>query len=161
MKNIIEINDDVVTLLVSTNLNYDILKELNYSFLDKNYNFKNSYTYGVKSNVAIASAVTSFARIEMMKFKTDPDIEIYYTDTDSIFIKGKLPDNYIGKELGQFKDEARSEKGLLIKKAIFIGIKEYGYTFIDKNGIKIDKSVFAGVPRNSLSILWKKKLNLY
>lgn len=76
VKNIIEINDDVVTLLVSTNLDYNILKQLNYTFIDKNYDFKNSYTYGVKSNVAIASQVTSYARIFMMEFKTDPDIEI-------------------------------------------------------------------------------------
>ena len=155
VKNIIEINDDIVTLLVSSNLNFDILKNLNYEFLDDKYNFTNVFTLDVKSNVAIASTVTSYARIFMMEFKTDPDIEIVYTDTDSLITEGRLKPTYIGEEIGQFKDEMN---GLVINEGIFLGIKEYGYTYINKNGDKIDKSVFAGVPRDSLSFYEIKKI---
>jgi hypothetical protein len=34
---------------------------------------------------------------------------------------------------------------------LFLGPKKYGYWYLDKEGIKVVKSVFAGVPRNSLS----------
>jgi hypothetical protein len=99
----------------------------------------------VKSNVAIAAAVTAYARIHMIKYKLSSNI--YYTDTDSIFIDESLPDNEIGKELGLMKDEL---DGCVIEKAIFLGIKQYGYIYTDKNGIKQEKSVFAGISRDSL-----------
>ena len=47
----------------------------------------------------------SYARIEVMKFKTLPVIKIYYTETDSIIIEGNLPPELIGEELCQMKDE--------------------------------------------------------
>jgi hypothetical protein len=53
---------------VSNNINVDILKELNAHFSDKNYIFS-SYENEVKSNVAIAAAVTAYARIHMIKYK--------------------------------------------------------------------------------------------
>lgn len=59
-----------------------------------------------------------------------------------------LPNNLIGKDLGLMKDELA---GLNIKEAYFLGIKQYGYWYMDNNGIKIEKSVFAGVKRDSLS----------
>jgi hypothetical protein len=47
------------------------------------------------------------------------------------------------------KDEL---KGNLIEKAYFLGIKQYGYYYYDKNdGNKlVEASVFAGVSRNSI-----------
>jgi hypothetical protein len=46
------------------------------------------------------------------------------------------------------KDEL---KGQWIDKAYFLGIKQYGYYYHDKNNQVIEKSVFAGVPRDSLT----------
>ena len=37
-----------------------------------------------------------------------------------------------------------------ITEATFLGIKQYGYKF-EKEGKVIERSVFAGVPRNSLT----------
>ena len=51
-------------------------------------------------------------------------------------------------ELGKFKDELG---GLLIEEALFLGIKQYGYKYVDRDGQQICKSTFAGVPRNSLT----------
>ena len=145
IKNIIKINDKISTILVSNNINIDILTQLNNDFSDKNYNFK-SYEVEVKSNVAIVAAVTAYARIHMMEYKMK--YEIYYSDTDSIFIHGKLDEDEIGFELGQMKDELN---GQTIEKAIFLGIKEYGYKYTYKNGNTINRSVFAGIPRDLLS----------
>jgi DNA polymerase elongation subunit (family B) len=139
----IDINKDISTILMSSNLDYDLINEIKgYSNLDLITSFRN-----VKSHVGIAAAVTAYARIEMLEFKILLDklgIKLYYTDTDSFFIDSELPDYLIGDKLGQFKDEL---KGNTIKKAYFLGIKKYGY--IDNNNVT--HSVFSGVPRNSLT----------
>ena len=95
----------------------------------------------IKSNVAIASAVTSYARIHMMQFKNNHDI--FYTDTDSIITSKPLDKSLIGNKIGLMKDEL---SGGIISKAYFLGIKKYGYQCNDK-----DYSVISGVPRNSIS----------
>lgn len=65
IKSIVIINDKVVTLLMHKNVIDDLILELN-SELD--INLTNHYSL-VKSNVAIASAVTAYARIHMISFK--------------------------------------------------------------------------------------------
>ena len=102
----------------------------------------------VKSNVAIASAVTAYARIYMSQFKNKDDFESLYTDTDSIIIDRELPDTLIGNDLGLMKDEL---SGLNIKEAYFLGIKQYGYWYLDNSNNWIEKSVFAGIKRDSLT----------
>jgi len=71
-----------------------------------------------------------------------------YTDTDSISSKTPLPNNLIGNELGLMKDELN---GLIIKEAIFLDVKKYGYWYFNKNNIKEEKSVIAGVPRDTVN----------
>jgi hypothetical protein len=139
----IQINDNITTVLMSSNLDYDLINEIQG---ETNLDFKNVIK-SVKSHVGIAAAVTSYARIEMIKFKValmKLDIKLFYTDTDSIFIDSELPIHLIGNDLGQMKDEL---DGGYIKKAYFLGIKKYGY--IDNNNIT--HSVFSGVERNSLT----------
>lgn len=99
----------------------------------------------IPSNVAIAAAVTSYARIEMIKYKINYDI--YYTDTDSIFTSDDLTNLELGNEIGLMKDELKGNK---INEAYFLGIKQYGYKYFDNNKL-IEKSVFAGVSRDSLT----------
>ncbi len=142
IKNIIEINDDIVTLLLHSNINTELLDELNTTLETDYINFE----LNVKSNVAIAAAVTSYARIDMIPHILDPNT--VYTDTDSIFTKTELSKELVGDDLGMMKDEL---KGLTIQEAIFLDIKKYGYYYYDKNGTKVEKSVVAGVERNSLS----------
>jgi hypothetical protein len=69
----------------------------------------------------------------------------YYTDTDSAF----------GDDLGMFKDELN---GLVIEEAEFIGVKQYGYWYKNKEGNRVERSIFAGVTRNSLSFKEIKSL---
>lgn len=81
--------------------------------------------YLVKSNVAIASAVTSYSRIHMIPFKLDPGVcYTRYRDTDSIFTTSKLPDSMLGKNLGLMKDEL---DGSIIDEAYFLDIIKYIY----------------------------------
>ena len=71
----------------------------------------------VNNSPAIASAVTSWARILMYP----KIINSYYTDTDSIFLDKPLNPKEIGKNIGEFKQEY----GGPIKKAIFPSPKLY------------------------------------
>ena len=142
VKSINPLNEDYSTILTYSNINLDMLQLLNNEFLtigtDTNY---------VMSNVAIAAAVTSYARIYMIPFKLDPNT--LYTDTDSIFTLKPLDPKLLGVDIGLMKDEM---KGQLINEAYFIGPKKYGYYIIDPvTGVRKEFSVFSGVPRNSLS----------
>ena len=84
------------------------------------------------NSIAIASAITAYARVFMSQLKNNPDFELLYTDTDSYFIKGKLPDYMIGNKLGQFKLENS------YKEIVFLGPKIYsGITIDDKLITKI------------------------
>ena len=139
----IRINNEISTILMSSNLDFNVINEIkNETKLDLLTNFR-----VIKSNVAIAAAVTAYARMEMAELKMlliNLGFKIYYTDTDSLFVDKELPEYLIGNELGQLKDELGGGR---IKKAYFLGIKKYGY--IDSNNIT--HSIFSGVSRNSLN----------
>ena len=71
-------------------------------------------------SIGIAAAITAYARIHMSQFKNNSDFNLYYTDTDSIYIDKPLP-NYLvdSKELGKMKLE------YILDKAIFLAPKVY------------------------------------
>ena len=143
VKTIIEINEDKSCILMNNNIDNNILNKLNIE-LDSNLTSRN---IDVKYNVAIASAVTSYSRIHMIPFKLSENT--LYTDTDSIFTDKPIEDNLINnKELGLMKDELN---GCIINEAYFLGIKQYGYHYIDNEGNRVYKSTFAGVPKNTIS----------
>lgn len=142
VKEILKINDNYSTLLLSDNINHKVLRNLN-MICESNIKATNKI---VLSNVAIAGAVTAYARIHMMYYKLLPGV--MYTDTDSIFTSDELPNHLIGSDLGLMKDELN---GLSIGEAYFLGVKKYGYWYLDDNNNKVEASVFAGVKRNSLT----------
>lgn len=142
IKCIIPINDNIIALLMHKNINDNLITKLK-SELDINLS---NYQYVVKANVAIASAVTSYARIHMIPFKINSTC--IYSDTDSTFTTNELDDKFIGQGSGLMKDELN---GLMIKEAYFLGVKKYGYQYIDKQGNLITKTVFAGIIRDSLT----------
>ena len=88
----------------------------------------------------------------MMKYKQNDNI--FYTDTDSLFTDTPLNSEDVGTEIGLMKDEL---DGKIINEAYFLGIKQYGYYYFDGDN-KIEKSVIAGVPSNSLEFEEIKKL---
>ena len=144
INSIITIKNDLFLVSASSNINTDTLSALN-SMLKTD--IAPAYQH-INSNVAIASAVTAYARIHMMPHKLLDCV--VYTDTDSFFTTDLKPFlNMISDKLGDFKDELN---GLVIDKAIFLGIKQYGYKYVDRDNKSITKSVFAGVKRNTLSL---------
>jgi len=70
-------------------------------------------------SISIASAITSYSRIYMSHFK-NCDYNLYYTDTDSIYIDKPLNENWVGTDLGQMKLEN------YFKDATFLAPKVYG-----------------------------------
>ena len=77
-------------------------------------------------SIGIASAITSYARIHMSQFKNNLNYNLYYTDTDSIYIDKPLPENLVNdKILGKMKLEN------IINKAIFLAPKVYYLETVD------------------------------
>nr|YP_010254605.1 DNA polymerase [Ganoderma sichuanense]QUA00738.1 DNA polymerase [Ganoderma sichuanense] len=142
IKNIIPINNTHTLLLTMGNLSNKIASKLNLQIVEGSPKFKSP----VKSNVAIASAITAWARIEMIKYKLDP--YVIYSDTDSILTLGKISDHLLGTSLGLMKDEMN---GKIIKELFVLGIKQYGFWYYDDNGTRVEKSVWAGYTRDGLS----------
>jgi DNA polymerase elongation subunit (family B) len=71
-------------------------------------------------SVAIAAAITAYSRIHMSQFKNNPDIKLYYTDTDSVYTDSEIDKNLIdNKVLGALKLEN------ICKNAIFLAPKTY------------------------------------
>jgi hypothetical protein len=139
----IPLGDNRSAKIFQNNLRWDTLQEFNVTY-KTNFQLLNQL---VNSNIAIASAVTSYARIRMMDVRLHPSC--YYTDTDSAFVDDLEPFKHLlGDELGLFKDELN---GLEIEEAEFLGIKQYGYWYYNEEGHKVEKSVVAGVKRDSLS----------
>jgi hypothetical protein len=89
VKEILKITDNYSTLLLSANINHRVLRNLN---MVCESNIKSSNRI-VMSNVAIAAAVTAYARIHMLYYKLLPGT--VYTDTDSIFTTDELPEHLI------------------------------------------------------------------
>jgi hypothetical protein len=85
----------------------------------------------------------------MIKYKTLPGINVFYTNTDFIFTDKPLPPHMIEDDLGLMKDELN---GSIIEKAYFLGIKNYDYLIKDKlNNKDVVHSVFSGIERDSLT----------
>ena len=92
IKNMIEIDDEKTVLLSLQNVDNDIIKKLNSTIETDLKNFESD----IKTNVAIASAVTANARIHMIDFKMSDNT--CYTDTDSIFTTEPLPEHLVSDE---------------------------------------------------------------
>ena len=71
-------------------------------------------------NVAIASAITAYARIHMSQFKNRLDYNLDYSDTDSIIVDKPLESSLVGPNLGQMKLENEIVYG------VFLAPKVYG-----------------------------------
>lgn len=85
---------------------------------------QNNY-HGLDTNIAIAAAITSYARVTMSAFKNSSLFILYYSDTDSIFIDRELPEAFVGNGLGQLKLEH------VIAKAVFLAPKVYSFITVD------------------------------
>ena len=57
----------------------------------------------------------------MSQFKNNPNIRLYYTDTDSIFIDSDLSDDLVNNEIGNFKLEN------IFKEIVFKFVNNFTY----------------------------------
>lgn len=114
----------------------DVLPLTNNYLVNLNIDYTNTkietYSETHNVNIAIASAITSYARIAMSQFKNNPLLKLFYTDTDSIYTNlnpdkmNKLIPGIINeKELENLKLESVSSK------AIFLAPKTYCLNNID------------------------------
>jgi hypothetical protein len=70
------------------------------------YRDKNDEGLDHNVSVGVASAITGYARIHMSQFKNNPKINLYYTDTDSIYTDSDIESYLIdSKILGKLKLE--------------------------------------------------------
>jgi DNA polymerase elongation subunit (family B) len=93
--------------------------------------------------VQIAAAITSHARIYMYEFISREDC--YYTDTDSVVLKNRLPPDIIcNYTLGKFKLEHK------VKEGYFLSPKSYSLT-TDKEEVKL---VHKGAAKPHVTSKW-------
>ena len=123
--------DDEVLVTHSKDVSIQICEEHN---VDYNQALINDIKYAKHSNIserqynavsiAIASAVTAYARIYMQKVKLNilkNGGSLFYTDTDSIITDIELDKSNVGPDIGQFKLVDK------IKEGYFITSKTYGF----------------------------------
>ena len=81
-------------------------------------------------SIGIAAAITAYARVHMSQFKNNPKINLYYTDTDSVYTDSEIDESLINpKVLGKLKLENTCNK------AIFLSPKVYCLETIDNKTI--------------------------
>lgn len=119
-----EINDMYI-VTYSTKIN----KHIDKNFRDKYFN--RMISMNTTSAVQIASAITSYARIEMYYYKNKYSKNLYYSDTDSLFLNIPLDEEHISdKEMGKFKLEGE------IIEALFICPKVYYVNYTNLSIVK-------------------------
>jgi len=127
------------SLLTNVNQKYKTQQDLT--------NAINIISTNTNTAVQIASAITSYSRINMYKYKTIKGNKCLYTDTDSVFLEKPLSDKLISDKLGSMKLETK------IKEAIFLAPKCYTYKDYNDN-IKI---VFKGLNDQNISFEFMKQ----
>lgn len=71
-------------------------------------------------SIPIASTITVYARIHMSQFKNNNDFNLYYSDTDSIYIDKPLFESLISdKILSLMKLENTIEKGIFLYPKVY------------------------------------------
>ena len=87
-------------------------------------------------NVAVASAITAYARIHMSQFKNRKDFKLFYSDTDSIYLDKPLPDSYISDNiLGKMKLEKICSRAIYVAAKVYALLTESGDEIIKVKGL--------------------------
>nr|QWQ49845.1 DNA polymerase [Craspedacusta sowerbii] len=108
------------------------------------------------ASTPIASAITSYGRITIHQWVTRRDLEIHYSDTDSLYTLSSPPPNFVNDNLGGFKKIAPSAWN----EAIFIKSKMYG---LKRGNFSVNKIKSIRSPKweHLTELQKKKKLNLF
>jgi hypothetical protein len=126
--------NDIVDLIVLENYTMIILNDI----ADISFDHKLEIYHGTEINVGISSAITSYARIHMSKFKNNSLFKVYYSDTDSVVTNTPLPEYMVGNKLGQVKLEYVIKKAVFLAPKVYALITEDGQEIIKVKGLKHD-----------------------
>jgi hypothetical protein len=96
-------------------------------------------------SIAIASAVTAYARIRMSKIKMDKTIKIYYSDTDSFVVDKELNGNIVSEKLGQFKLENEFIRATFLAPKVYGGLLKNKF---NKDGSPSEKVKVKGLKKS-------------
>jgi hypothetical protein len=110
-------------------------------------------------NIAIASAVTAYARIQMSQFKNNPTFgSLYYTDTDSLYFDNPLPNHFISKsELGALKLEGVYDHAIFLSPLYRVyALKIDNEEIIKIKGLSKEAIIKNSINLNDLSLLLTK-----
>jgi hypothetical protein len=166
------VNQDELKEIESGNLDVSNIVEIPYpkgekyiiSYSDTNTEFLtrmdgNKETHNI--NIAIASAVTAYARIHMSQFKNNPLLpNLYYTDTDSAYFDGPIPESYISStELGKLKLEGVYDQGLFLAPKVY-ALKNESEEIIKIKGLSKQSIKDNNITLDSLEALLNKDYKL-
>jgi DNA polymerase type B, organellar and viral len=89
-------------------------------------NEPNDESEGVHNvSVATAAAISAYSRIHMSQFKNNPKINLYYSDTDSIYTDSDLDEYFIDdKVLGKLKLEKVCNKAIFLTPKVYCLVTE-------------------------------------
>jgi DNA polymerase elongation subunit (family B) len=138
--------DDLTLLKLKQSLN----GETSYGYINGSYLVKDKIKKIPKSNIAIAAAITSKARLKLYEGFLEvinAGGRLIYCDTDSIFAAFKKDNNVEDRFLGKNVKFDTSKPNTIISDSIFINPKTYGLVLND--GSEIIK--IKGINTNTLT----------
>jgi hypothetical protein len=91
------------------------------------------------TSIAIACAITAYSRIHMTQFKNNPNSNLYYTDTDSIYTDSNIDDSFLSETvLGKLKLENTCNKAIFLAPKVYcLDTEDMGFVYKVK-GLKHD-----------------------
>lgn len=113
-------------------------KELLSYFKPDNKFTENNKPSSKNTSIAVALAITAYARIHMSHLKkaaVDLGLVIYYMDTDSLALSGELDDTFIGSGLGKLKLEHVFNEVVYLAPKVYAGRTD-SYDYIKVKGAK-------------------------
>jgi len=143
---------------IKDNVNIKEIIEFSESLKSLVITIKNSDEITLKSSVAIAAAITAYARMELNELVLDPELDILYIDTDSAKCHQKITDldryKYLDHNgLGGLKYEETYIESLFLLPKVYGGIiKDSDLEFTKVKGFK-DQVEFSDLKK----ILFKNK----
>jgi len=114
-------------------------------------------------NIAIAAAVTAYARVHMSQFKNNPILpNLYYSDTDSCYFDGPLPNHFISSTiLGKLKLEGIYDKTLFLAPKVYaLENSLIGESITKIKGLTKESIINNNITLDSLELLLNKDYKL-
>lgn len=97
--------------------------------------FKSYETHNI--SISIAVAITAYARIHMSQFKNNPKINLFYSDTDSIYTDTDIDKSLIdSKILGKLKLEYICEEAIFLAPKVYCLKLKSGEIIYKAKGLK-------------------------